>query len=113
MAETANDPNKTPPDAPIAIPRIERTGRLNEPMTTGTNSSNPPLKPIESGLGPAILPQWAVIMLTLLVVLAGAVPAALVAAGITLPGWVTAIGAIIVTLGTALGITSPGLRKKE
>lgn len=107
------DPNKTPPDAPFAIPRIERTGRLTEPLVSGTDSKNPPLKPIESGLGPAILPQWAVILLTLLVVLAGAIPAALVTAGVTMPGWVTAVGAIIVTLGTALGITSPGLRKKE
>lgn len=107
MSETADA------SAPQPTSKFIRTGRMAEPILTGTDSNNPPIKPIESGLGPAMLPQWAVILLTLVVVLAGAIPAALVAAGIALPSWVTAIGAIIVTLGTALGITSPGLRKKE
>ena len=85
-------------------------------MVTPNNQPNAPAeqdKANQSGLGHAIIPQWAVILLTLVVILAGSVPAALAAAGVTLPGWIGAATAVIISLGAALGITSPGLRKKE
>lgn len=85
-------------------------------MVTPNDQPNAPAEQAklnQSGLGHPLLPQWAIVLLTVVVILAGAVPATLATAGVALPAWLTAGMAVVVSLGAALGITSPGLRKKE
>jgi len=66
-----------------------------------------------SPTGIAVLPQWLVIVSTILVAIAGSIVAAAGSGAIVVPGIVSTICGVVVTIGTVLGITSQGIRKKE
>lgn len=57
----------------------------------------------------AILPQWAVVALTILVSLAGVVLA--VSQTVALPPWVPAVAVAVTAIGAGFGIMSPGIRR--
>jgi hypothetical protein len=82
------------------------------PVADGVNEENA-VKPVvqpSSGLGSAVIPQGVVVAIAVLVAIAGAL-VALPAAGVVLPAAVTTISSIIVAIGAALGVASPGVRK--
>lgn len=66
-----------------------------------------PVNPTVSPTGKPVLPQWLVIVLT---VLAAAAGVAVVIPGV--PAWVPAVGAGVTAVTAAFGIASPGLRSK-
>lgn len=79
--------------------RIEQT-------TPANAETNARLAPVAPAAG-AVLPQPAVVVLTVLVAVAGVLP---MVPG--LPPVVTAIAGVVVAIGAAFGIASPGIRRK-
>lgn len=83
-------------------PAPNRTGQL----TAANSETNARLAPVLPAAG-AVLPQWAVLTLTVLTIAAGVV--------VMIPGMpptVVAIAGGVTALGAALGIASPGIRRK-
>ncbi len=81
------------------------------PMTTPAADNNVPVVH-QSGLGSAVLPQWVTVAMTVVVAVCGVV-VGLPAMGVALPAAVISVCSVIVSIGAAIGIASPGLRKKE
>jgi len=76
-------------------------------QTTSANAeTNARLAPIAPAAG-AVLPQWAVVALTVAVAVAGTLP---LIPG--LPPVVTAVAGVVTAIGVAFGIASPGIRRK-
>lgn len=76
-------------------------------LTVANSDTNARLAPVQPAAG-AILPQWAVLTLTVLTVAAGVV--------VMIPGMpptVIAIAGGVTALGAALGIASPGIRRQQ
>lgn len=93
------------------VPNV-REGRLNEPVASVSNGEKAPATQNGSGLGHAFLPQWMVVALTVMSAVSGVV-LGLPAMGVALPPIVLAIAGAVISVGVALGIASPGIRKKE
>lgn len=81
------------------------------PMTTPAVDGNVPVVH-QSGLGSAVLPQWVTVAMTVLVAVAGIV-VGLPAMGVAIPSALVSVAGVIVSIGAAIGIASPGVRKKE
>lgn len=73
-----------------------------------TDKQLAPISP--TGQAVLTLPPWLAVALTILGALVAAVPS-IVAAGVALPAWVTAVAATLGTLLGLLGISSAGARK--
>lgn len=83
-------------------PPPNRTAQL----TVANSETNARLAPVAPAAG-AVLPQWAVVTLTVLTVAAGVV--------MMIPGMppvVVAVAGGVTALGAAFGIASPGIRRK-
>lgn len=80
-------------------------------MTTPASDNNVPVVH-QSGLGAAVLPQWVTVGMTVLVAIAGIV-VGLPAMGVAIPAAIVSACGVIVSIGAAIGIASPGVRKKE
>lgn len=83
-------------------PAPNRTGQL----TAANSETNARLAPVSPAAG-AVLPQWAVVALTIAVAVAGTLP---LIPG--LPPVVTGIAGVVTAVGVAFGIASPGIRRK-
>lgn len=103
MSETASAA-PTPPN------RLNMADR--GPMTTPAVDNNVPVVHPASGLGSAVVPQWLTIAMTVLVGICGLV-VGLPAMGVALPSALLSVCGVILSIGTAVGIASPGVRKKE
>ncbi len=84
-------------------PAPNRTGQL----TAANSETNARLAPVVQPAAGAVLPQWAVVTLTIAVAIAGTLP---LIPG--LPPVVTAIAGVVTAVGVAFGIASPGIRRK-
>ena len=83
-------------------PPPNRTAQL----TVANSETNARLAPIQPAAG-AVLPQWAVVALTVATIAAGVV--AMIPG---MPPVVVAVAGGVTALGAAFGIASPGIRRK-
>lgn len=81
--------------------------RITDPTTVASATENTRVAPV-SPTGAPMIPPKLVPWMTIAVLLAGVLP---FVPGLVLPPLVSGLCAIIVTVGAALGIASPGARK--
>ena len=99
------NPNKTYPNNRISP--IYGEPVMSEPAGIANE-----IKSAVSPTGKPIMPGWLVTVATALVAVAGTA-LALPSMGVTLPPAAIAAASVVLAVGTALGIASPGIRKKE